>query len=180
MHPAPQPDPIAITRAILLRGLASAGLVAALPAPLRAQTVQGSGSDFRMTLATTATRERIYALWSDPAGWSRWDPQVKSVRLAGAVRVGARGKLQGTGGPESDFEITAAEPGVRFAYSVMAPLARIEFTRTFEAGDAVRFTHRVRFAGAGGGALAGILGRRFREGLPPAMTRLNALAEAAR
>jgi uncharacterized protein YndB with AHSA1/START domain len=150
-----------------------------ISSPAGAQ-VTGNNADFQMTLTTTASKAAVYALWSDPASWSRWDPQIVSVTLAGPVRVGTRGKLRGTGGPESSFTITAVEPGVRFTYVVSAPLARIEFTRSFADGDATRFTHRVRFSGAGGGALSGILGKRFKEGMPTAMTRLKAQAEAAR
>lgn len=145
--------------------------------PSLAQTT-GTNANFQMSLVTTASKASIYALWANPASWSRWDPQISSVTFVGPVQVGARGKLRGTGGPESAFQITEVVPGVRFSYVVTAPLTRIEFSRSFEAGDATRFTHRVGFSGAGGGTLSGILGKRFREGLPTAMARLKTQAEA--
>jgi uncharacterized protein YndB with AHSA1/START domain len=159
-----------MTRLVFLGAL----FAVVVSSPAGAQ-VTGNNADFQMTLTTTASKVAVYALWADPTTWSRWDPQIVSVTLAGPVRVGTRGKLRGTGGPESSFTITAVEPGV-----VSAPLARIEFTRSFADGDATRFTHRVRFSGAGGGALSGILGKRFKDGMPTAMTRLKAQAEAAR
>ena len=72
----------------------------------------GTFAQFRMSLTTIATRQAIYALWADPGQWSRWDPQIERVTMSGPVRVGARGKLKGTGGPESTIEIIAMEPGV--------------------------------------------------------------------
>ena len=153
-------------------------LVAAfLPSNAAWAQVNGSPAQFRMTLGTSASRQAVYALWADPAQWSRWDPQIERVTMSGPVRVGARGKLKGTNGPESNIVITAMEPGIRFAYAATGPGLRIAFDRTFEAGEATRFTHSVSMTGAAAGFLAGRLGRRFQAGLPIAMQRLKALAE---
>ncbi len=157
---------------------AAAVLLATIAAPAAAQ-VQGTNASFRMTVQTSAAKEQIYALWADPRSWARWDPQIERVTFTGPAQVGARGRLKGTGGPENAFEITVMEPGARFAYVVTAPGARITFDRRFEAGEPTRFTHSVQFGGAGGGFLSGILGKRFREGLPAAMERLKTQAEAA-
>ncbi len=160
------------------RTAALAVLLAAAATPAAAQ-VQGTNASFRMTVQTSAAKDQIYALWADPRGWARWDPQFERVTFTGPAQVGARGRLKGTGGPENAFEITVMEPGARFAYVVTAPGARITFDRRFEAGEPTRFTHSVQFGGAGGGFLSGILGKRFREGLPAAMERLKTQAEAA-
>jgi hypothetical protein len=99
------------------------------------------------------------------------------VSITGPVRVGARGKLKGTSGPESTIEIIAMEPGVRFAYAATGPGLRIVFDRRFEAGEPTRFTHSVVISGAAAGFLSGSLGRRFQGAMPAAMTRLKAMAE---
>jgi uncharacterized protein YndB with AHSA1/START domain len=157
------------------------GLLLAALAPVgqAAAQVVGTPANFRMTLPTTATRQAIYALWADPAQWSRWDPQIESVSINGPVRVGARGKLKGTSGPESTIEIVAMEPGIRFAYAATGPGLRILFDRRFEAGDPTRFTHSVTITGAASGFLSGSLGRRFQGAMPTAMARLKAMAERA-
>jgi uncharacterized protein YndB with AHSA1/START domain len=155
-------------------GLITAALV--LGTPALAQVV-GTPAQFRMTLGTTASKQAVYALWADPSTWSRWDPQVASVTMNGPVRVGARGKMKGVSGPDSNIEITAMEPGVRFAYAASGPGLRIVFERRFEAGDATRFTHSVAMSGAMSGFLAPRVGVRIQEGMPAAMTRLKALAE---
>jgi uncharacterized protein YndB with AHSA1/START domain len=150
---------------------------ALLPAGNAVAQAVGTPSQFRMTVATTATKAAIYALWADPNSWSRWDPQVSRVTMAGPMRVGARGKLKGTSGPESSIEILAMEPGVRFTYAATGPGLRMVFDRRFEAGEPTRFTHSVAITGAAAGFLAGRIGGRIQEGLPAAMARLKALAE---
>jgi uncharacterized protein YndB with AHSA1/START domain len=152
-------------------------LAALAPCGQALAQIVGTPGNFRMTLATTATRQAIYALWADPAQWSRWDPQIQSASITGAVRVGARGKLKGTSGPESTIEIIAAEPGVRFAYAATGVGLRIVFDRRFEAGEPTRFTHSVTISGAAAGFLTGSLGRRFQGAMPAAMARLKAMAE---
>jgi uncharacterized protein YndB with AHSA1/START domain len=157
----------------------SLGLVLFALAPAGSANAQvvGTPANFRMTSTTTATRQAIYALWSDPAQWTRWDPQIESVSINGPVRVGARGKLKGINGPQSTIEIIAMEPGVRFAYAATGVGLRIVFDRRFEAGEPTRFTHSVVISGAAASFLAGSLGRRFQGALPTAMARLKAMAE---
>jgi uncharacterized protein YndB with AHSA1/START domain len=155
-------------------GLLAIALFAATPAIAQ---VTGSATQFRMSLTTTATKQAVYALWADPGTWSRWDPQVASVTMSGPMRVGARGKMKGTSGPDSNIEITAMEPGVRFAYAATGPGLRMVFERRFEVGDATRFTHSVAISGAMSGFLAPRIGPRIQEGMPAAMGRLKTLAE---
>jgi uncharacterized protein YndB with AHSA1/START domain len=140
--------------------------------------VTGTPARFQMTVSTTATKQAVYDLWADPTTWSRWDSQVASATMSGPVRVGARGKLKGNSGPDSNIEIIAMEPGVRFAYAASGPGLRMVFDRRFEAGEATRFTHSVTITGAASGFLAPRIGPRIQGGMPTAMARLKALAEA--
>jgi uncharacterized protein YndB with AHSA1/START domain len=158
---------------------AGLGLLAlsVLPTSNAFAQVTGSASQFQMSVSTTASRQAVYALWADPAGWSRWDPQVASAAMNGPIRVGARGKLKGTTGPDSNIEIIAMEPGVRFTYAASGPGLRMVFDRRFEPGDATRFTHSVSITGAAAGFLAPRIGPRIQQGMPAAMQRLKALAE---
>lgn len=155
------------------------GLIAAafVPAGQAGAQVVGTPARFSMTLATTASRQAVYALWANPSTWASWDPQIERVTITGPLRVGAKGKLKGASGPENNIEIIAMEPGIRFAYAAGGPGLRILFERKFEAGNPTRFTHSVSMMGAAAGFLAGRLGRRFQEGMPIAMGRLKTLAE---
>jgi uncharacterized protein YndB with AHSA1/START domain len=157
-------------------GLLIASLLVGAPAWAQ---VSGTPAQFRMSVATTAAKQAIYALWADPSSWPRWDPQLSSVTMSGPVRVGARGKMKSVSGPDSNIEIIAMEPGVRFAYAATGPGLRIVFDRRFEAGEATRFTHSVTISGAMSGFLAPRVGPRIQEGMPAAMQRLKGLAERA-
>jgi uncharacterized protein YndB with AHSA1/START domain len=150
------------------------GMVAAGPA--MAQVV-GTPANFSASMTTSASKQAVYAFWADPNTWSRWDPQIASVSMNGPMRVGARGKLKGVGGPDSNIEIIALEPGVRFAFAATGPGLRIVFDRRFETGDATRFTHSVSMSGAMAGFLAPRVGARIQQGLPATMLRLKAMAE---
>ena len=61
------------------------------------------------TLQTTAPAERIWQLWTDVAGWPRWDTALVAARLDGPFVCGARGRLQSKGSPESTFNISLAK-----------------------------------------------------------------------
>ena len=91
--------------------------------------------------------------------------------------MGARGKMKSVSGPDSNIEVIAMEPGVRFVYAASGPGLRIVFDRRFEAGETTRFTHSVTMSGAMSGFLAPRVGVRIQEGMPVAMARLKALAE---
>lgn len=40
---------------------------------------------FEHTITTTASAEAIWALWTDVAGWPRWDTPVEWARLDGWI-----------------------------------------------------------------------------------------------
>ena len=59
-------------------------------------------ADFRHveTLRTSASPERVFALWSDPTTWATWDPPVERVVLDGPFRIGTQGTMVMVGGIE--------------------------------------------------------------------------------
>jgi uncharacterized protein YndB with AHSA1/START domain len=162
-----------------MRALTLAFLLACAGTAATAQ-VTGTNANFRMTAGTSASKSAVYALWADPKAWPRWDSQVATVTFTGPAKVGAKGKIKGKGGPESAFEITAMVPNERFSYVVRSAGAQITYDQSFEAGEATKFTHSVKFSGAAGGFLSGILGKRFRAALPDSMAKLKSLAEASK
>jgi len=162
-----------------MRALSLAFVFACAATAASAQAT-GTNANFRMTATTSASKAAVYALWADPKAWPRWDSQVATVTFAGPARVGAKGKIKGKGGPESQFEITAMVPNERFSYVVKSAGASITYDQFIDAGEPTKFTHAVKFSGAAGGFLSGILGKRFRAALPDSMSKLKALAESAK
>lgn len=72
--------------------------------------------DFRHveTLRTTASPERVFALWSDTSTWATWDPPVERVVLDGPFRVGTSGTMVMAGGIEMPFELVEVTPDARY------------------------------------------------------------------
>ena len=68
-----------------------------------------------------ATPEALYALISDPSQMPRWSPENTSGRSTGSLPVGARFDGTNRRGRKQWITrsvVTAAEPGVRFAFTV--------------------------------------------------------------
>ncbi len=66
------------------------------------------------TLHTSASPERIWALWSNIATWPTWDPPVEKVVLDGPFRVGTTGHMVMAGGFEMPFELEVVHPDERY------------------------------------------------------------------
>jgi len=67
---------------------------------------------FECSAETDASRGAVWALWSDPTGWPKFDPNIPipSASIDGPFAAGTTGKLKPKGGPTSSFTIDAAEP----------------------------------------------------------------------
>lgn len=61
----------------------------------------------------------VWDVLVDVEAWLRWGPSVRSATVdGGALALGARGRVRPTVGPPLPFEITAFEPGHRWAWKV--------------------------------------------------------------
>jgi hypothetical protein len=61
----------------------------------------------------------VWALLVDAAAWPLWGPSVRSaVIVGGALRAGATGSVRTVVGVSLPFEVTAFEPGRRWAWRV--------------------------------------------------------------
>lgn len=129
-----------------------------------------------------ASRETIWRLWSDVERWSDWDEQVAWSKIDGPFAVGTRGKLKPKSGPASKFELLDVRPGEAFADRTFLPGTFLDFThRLEEVEGGVRITHTASFSGPLAFLFSRIIGRaKIAAALPRAVTKLAALAEAAR
>lgn len=142
--------------------------------------VTGTPKDFSYTLTTTASRERIWQLWTDVAGWPRWDTPLQSASLEATIGTGISGRLVTRSGQRSQFTVTEFAPVNSYAFCTNLPGATLTVRRFFgrgQDGGRLEFTHRVGFSGPLGGLFAALLGRGFMRQLPEVMTKLRQLAE---
>jgi hypothetical protein len=130
------------------------------------------------TSRTKASRESVWKLWADVAGWSRWDDSVASSQLDGAFAVGTRGSLKPKGGPATTFVLTHVEPNVAFTNRSSLPLATLEFVHTLrvDRGETV-IEHRVEMNGPLTFLFRRLIGANIARGLPAVVARLARVAE---
>ena len=130
------------------------------------------------TARTKARPEDVWRLWTDVAGWNRWDDDVQSSRLDGAFVAGARGLLKPKRGPAARFVLTHVEPCVAFTNRSKLPLATLEFVHVLaiDGGETV-VTHRVVMTGPLTFLFRRLVGTGIARGLPAAVARLARAAE---
>ncbi len=133
---------------------------------------------FAHTEVVHAPPERVWAVWTDVAGWPRWDTELASASLAGSFAEGSRGTLKPRGTPTASFTLTEVTPGQSYTFATALPLGKLLVRRTLRSGPEVTFTHEVRFTGLSAPLFGALLGRRYQRALPVAMARLREIAEA--
>lgn len=138
----------------------------------------GSNRRFRHTVATTASRDAIWSLWTRPETWGSWDQGLKSAEgPPGGLMAGATGTIRSRGGQRAPFKVVEWQDREAYAFTTALPLATLAVRRRFEAGEMTRFTHDVSFSGPLAALWSMILGPGFRQALPPTMETLARLAE---
>lgn len=127
------------------------------------------------TLRTTASPERVFALWSDPSTWASWDPPVEKVVLDGPFRVGTSGTMVMAGGFEMPFELVEVRPDHGYLDVIRMGELEIRIDHVVEAvdgGSLVTVTTDITGPGAEG------IGAMVTADAPAAVAALVAMAES--
>lgn len=133
---------------------------------------------FEHSETTTASPEQLWAHYSDPVTWPRWDHGTAEVTIDGPMAAGTTGKLKPVKGPRARFVFTDVTPGVGFTDVTRLPLARLTFAHVIEpVSGSSRITHRVSLSGPLSPLFARVVGRTIAAELPSAMRALVRLAE---
>lgn len=138
---------------------------------------QQTNSHFSHTVATTASPEAVWGVWTDVPNWKQWDDGLREASIEGAFRLGATGRLVPDKGPKAKFKVTAFEAGKSYTFQTRIPFGWLVITRRLEveAGKTL-FTHEVQFTGLFGKAFGNSMGKRYRSMLPGVMEKINTLA----
>lgn len=136
---------------------------------------------FNHTVKTSASPERIWAIWTDVEHWAEWDTELYNSELDGLFGLGATGKLTPKTGKVSTFEISQFSQGKSYTLTVKLPLCKLNVYRYLSSQpDGIYFTHEVSFNGLLAIGFGLLLGRKFRAELPGVMNKIERIAEAYR
>ncbi len=96
-----------------------------------------------------ASREQIWAVWSDAERWSEWNSGVRSATLDGPFAAGTKGRLKPASGPAGSIEIVELEPNVVWVTVTRLPGAQFRLEHRLDDGTdgQVRVTYRAQLGG---------------------------------
>jgi uncharacterized protein YndB with AHSA1/START domain len=137
--------------------------------------------EFEHSVQAPASRERVWALWTDVSGWPTWNPGVARAELDGPLAEGATGTVRAAGGPASTLKVLEIEPERRLVTEASERLMRLRFE--YELADAengeLRITQRVRMSGLATPLMRRTVGPRLERSIPAALAALVELATTA-
>ena len=122
-----------------------------------------------------ASRDAIWAHWTDVITWSSWNPAIASSMLEGPFQVGATGSIKPVRGAESTFVITECVPGRKWVSESKIPFGRLIFEHELTDEDGkLRITHRNKIAGPLAFLWGRLLGKNLAYGHAEAVSNLAA------
>ena len=134
---------------------------------------------FSHTLGTSASPEKIWAIWTDVEHWSRWDTELQYAYINGPFELGAIGKLTPKRGRISTFRISQFNAGNSYTFMLRLPFCSLNVHRYLVSREGITyFTHEVSFRGLLAFIFGLLLGRQFKAALPSVMDNVKSIAEA--
>lgn len=128
---------------------------------------------------TTAAPSRVWAIWSDPARWPEWNPDVAEMTLEGPFQAGTHATMRTRAGRTHRMEITEVAAPSRFVLETRAaPGMRMRFRCSVEPdGSGARIAQAVEMSGAMGTLVAGRAAPKIAAGFEPILAALAERAE---
>ena len=66
------------------------------------------------SLETSAPPDRVWQVWSDVNTWPEWNPDMKTSRIEGPLKLGATGNIDTRSGGKHDVVVTQYDEGRSF------------------------------------------------------------------
>lgn len=133
--------------------------------------------DFANSITINASKEVIFAHYSDVANWPVWDKEVKAVSLDG-FSVGSKGSLQPRSGPKANLSISEVTPNTSFTVTSKLPLCQMQFGHELTSlGEKTKATHSVGFSGPLAFLFRRLIGREIEKTLPTTLQGLKDVCE---
>jgi len=145
---------------------------------LQAQQTLPSNKHFWYTLETSASPEKIWAIWTDVPNWKEWDTGLKNATINSDFELGAKGVITSLENRKSKFKIVDYQEGVSYTLKTKLPLGSLYVKRYLATKNGkTTFTHEVWFKGLTKGIFAKAFGGKFRAMLPDVLENVKAIAE---
>lgn len=129
------------------------------------------------TATCSASREQIWAVWSDATRWSEWNSGVRSATLDGPFAAGTKGRLRPASGPTGSIEIVELDPNVSWVTVTRLPGAQFRLEHRMENGPdgQLQVTYRAQM----GGRLASLYVRLRKDAMVAAVDGVHELVARA-
>jgi hypothetical protein len=123
------------------------------------------------TQLSAGSRQRVWSLWEDGAGWSRWNPTIAEGSMDGPIVEGTTGKVTHVKGRKSTFVIRDVTSGTGFTAESTLPAARlrIEHEVSDVPGGGSRVTQRAVLVGPLGRMWSLLMGRELKHDMAAAV-----------
>lgn len=130
--------------------------------------------------SSVASKEQIWAVWTDVENWSVWDSGVESSSIFGAFKAGTLGELKAKNGPKSKFKIIECTENKSFTNRSKLPLCTLDFIHEItEDANSIIISHRIEIKGLLSPLFSLVIGKQQAKDLPYAVESLIKLAENA-
>ena len=115
-----------------------------------------------VTVEIAAPAERVWEVLTDVEKWSEWTETVTSVKRVddGPLRSGSRAKIDQPKIPETEYVVTALEPGRSFTWVATGP--GVKTTARHDVEPLPNGSTRVTLAVEQAGVLGSVMGRFYR------------------
>ncbi len=136
--------------------------------------------EFEHTIATSARKKELWALYSNIESWPLWDHGIENISLDEEFREGAKGKIKPEGQDLLNYMITWAEPEKGFSDETFIDGfgATVKFIHTFSdlPDGKVCLTHHITISCPGKEEVEEKIGEGTSSGVPRTMESLTRMA----
>jgi Polyketide cyclase / dehydrase and lipid transport len=117
-------------------------------------------AEYGTSVATTASPDRVWSIWSDMSTWGDWNPNVSTMDWQGGFESGSIGVMNTRAGQHHKMRLVDVVPGHSFALETsVVPGTTFRFNcRVDPVGGEAKIGQYVEVKGPLGPILGGMLG----------------------
>lgn len=116
--------------------------------------------EYGTSVESTASRDKVWRIWSDMSTWGDWNPNVSTMDWQGGFASGTNGIMNTRAGQHHKMQLVDVQPGRSFALlSAVVPGTRFRFNCRIEPSNGkTKISQTVEVGGPLGPVMGGMLG----------------------